>query len=42
MEDRNLQDQYFGRCKTGIWRTILKGWKMQDGILKDYFVGAMA
>ena len=29
-QDRNLQDQYFGKCRTGKWRTILQGWKMRD------------
>ena len=29
-QDRNLQDQYFGICRTGKWRTILQDWKMED------------
>jgi len=32
-QDRNLQDQYFGKCKTG---------NMQDWSLKDHLAGAMA
>jgi len=43
MEDRkkahwNLRDQYFGKWKTGIRRTILNGWKMQDQQMEDHFV----
>ena len=32
-QDRNLQDQYFGKC-----RTILQGSKMQDRKMQDWIL----